>query len=123
MSFSYCNIVKTGVEAAYEKERAREAEEAERAAKEREIKLELEKIYDCDEAILPVYDNKYNRSNTIKWLCEKQDNNMYNYDYCVIMFEKMLTDINNNNYRVRIPQHVMFAKFLSLMFLLSYNGI
>ena len=122
-SFNYSKIVKNGLEAANEKERARQIEENERLAKSRELELELEKIYNCDESILPIYNNKYNRRNTITWLCKKNDKNMYNYDYCVIMFEKLITDINNNNFKIRIPQHVMFAKFLSLMFLLSYNGI
>lgn len=94
-----------------------------RLEKEKELLQNIDKVYISDINILPIYNNVYNRKNTIKWLCKKFDINLYNYDYCVILFDLMMKHINNKNYFIRVPEHILFTKFLSIMFLLSYNSI
>jgi hypothetical protein len=61
----------------------------------------------------------YTRWNTVKWLCYRIDENFYNYDYCYKLFEMLMKWVRINGLEIRIPEHVLFAKFISFMYLVS----
>jgi hypothetical protein len=65
------------------------------------------------------YQSRYTRRNVYLWLFTKIDNNFFNYDYCVILFEMLIKWVQYNKYSICIDENVLFAKFISLLYLLS----
>jgi hypothetical protein len=116
---SYSSIIKTSVDV-FEKKKF---EDERKNILEEDLQKKLEKSYNYNYNFLPIYNQIYNRKNTIKWLCQKNNSDLFNYDYCVILFDLLMAHINKHNYSIRIPEHILFAKFLSLIFLLSYNRV
>ena len=87
-----------------------------------EPKLELveeEPIRSVDKAILYCYPNIYTKKSTIKWLAIKIDTNFYHYNYCVKLFELLMKWVRINGFFIKTSEHVLLAKFCSMMYFLS----
>jgi hypothetical protein len=88
----------------------------------RNIYNELPNLKSIDRSFIKVpkfYNNLYSRWNTVKWLSIPIDDNYYNYDYCMKLFGMFKKWIRINNLTVKIPEYILFSKFLSLIYLLS----
>ena len=72
-----------------------------------------------DKAILYCYPNMYTKKSTIKWLGIKIDTNHYHYDYCVKLFELLMKCVRINGFFIKTNEHVLLAKFCSMMYFLS----
>ena len=87
-----------------------------------ETKLEIieeEPIRNIDKAILYCYPNIYTKKSTIKWLAVKIDTNFYHYNYCVKLFELLMKWVRINGFFIKTNEHVLLAKFCSMMYFLS----
>ena len=80
---------------------------------------EEEPIRNVDKAILYCYPNMYTKKSTIKWLGIKIDTNHYHYDYCVKLFELLMKWVRINGFFIKTNEHVLLAKFCSMMYFLS----
>ena len=78
-----------------------------------------EPIRNVDKAILYCYPNIYTKKNTIKWLGIKIDTNFYHYNYCVKLFELLMKWVRINGFFIKTNEHVLLAKFCSMMYFLS----
>ena len=88
--------------------------------KRKELRRRLREVKTIDRMILPKYNNNmYSRWNTVKWLTTPIDDDYYNYDYCYRLFQMFMKWINVNNLTIKLPEHILFAKFISLMYLMS----
>lgn len=95
---------------------------------EKEYEIEEEPIIrNTDKVILYYYPNIYTKKKTIEWLGIKIDTNFYHYDYCLKLFELLMKWVRINGFYIRPNEHVLLAKFCSLMYFLSnkrgYNEI
>lgn len=82
--------------------------------------LEVNSVFSVNKVIIPrCHNNMYSRWNTVKWLCYQIDDNLYNYDYCKTLFKIFMKWIRVNHLEIKIPEYILFAKFISLMYLLS----
>ena len=84
-----------------------------------DILEEEEPIRNVDKAILYCYPNIYTKKSTIKWLGIKIDTNHYHYDYCVKLFELLMKWVRINGFFIKTNEHVLLAKFCSMMYFLS----
>ena len=78
-----------------------------------------EPIRNVDKAILYCYPNIYTKKSTIKWLGIKIDTNFYHYNYCVKLFELLMKWVRINGFFIKTNEHVLLAKFCSMMYFLS----
>ncbi len=81
--------------------------------------IEEEPIRNVDKAILYCYPNIYTKKSTIKWLGIKIDTNFYHYNYCVKLFELLMKWVKINGFFIKTNEHVLLAKFCSMMYFLS----
>ena len=84
-----------------------------------DILEEEEPIRNVDKAILYCYPNIYTKKSTIKWLGIKIDTNFYHYNYCVKLFELLMKWVRINGFCIKTNEHVLLAKFCSMMYFLS----
>ena len=83
------------------------------------LEEEEEPIRNVDKAILYCYPNIYTKKSTIKWLGIKIDTNFYHYNYCVKLFELLMKWVRINGFFIKTNEHVLLAKFCSMMYFLS----
>lgn len=86
---------------------------------ENALEIEEEPIKNVDKAILYCYPNIYTKKSTIKWLGIKIDTNIYHYNYCVKLFELLMKWVRINGFHIKTNEHVLLAKFCSMMYFLS----
>ena len=77
------------------------------------------KVYNFEEDLIRVIKNLPERKDIVDWLLIMPDTNKYHFDYCENMFKILKGWMEKKNFTSNVSDDVLFAKFISILFLTS----